>query len=153
MVLNLKNIDATIVRFDPDFKVETIEPKALRPPKDWSIPCLLTGARAIWELAMSENESSRYGSDEQLLKYRMAMEAAGEEVVRLRLANRMAITDDGNTNPPPGLAIIWLREKSLKRARREGVKFWIILIVAVRAAISRTIHDDEVLPLDVSEVP
>jgi hypothetical protein len=36
MVLDLENIDATIVQFDPDFKVETIQPKAFRPPKDWS---------------------------------------------------------------------------------------------------------------------
>jgi hypothetical protein len=36
MVLDLENIDATILQFDPDFKVETIQPKAFRPPKDWS---------------------------------------------------------------------------------------------------------------------
>src|ERR1700681_987560 len=33
MVLDLENIDATIVQFDPDFKSETIQPKAFRPPK------------------------------------------------------------------------------------------------------------------------
>src|SRR5580692_6215745 len=36
MVLGLESLDATIVQFDPDFKVETIKPKAFRPPKDWS---------------------------------------------------------------------------------------------------------------------
>src|SRR6266536_140478 len=36
MVLDLENLDATIVQFDPDFQVETIKPKAFRPPKDWS---------------------------------------------------------------------------------------------------------------------
>jgi hypothetical protein len=36
MVLDLENIDATIMQFDPDFRVETIQPKAFRPPKDWS---------------------------------------------------------------------------------------------------------------------
>jgi hypothetical protein len=36
MVLDLESLDATIVQFDPDFKVETIKPKAFRPPKDWS---------------------------------------------------------------------------------------------------------------------
>ena len=30
MVLDLENIDATILQFDPDFKVETIKPKAFR---------------------------------------------------------------------------------------------------------------------------
>lgn len=33
MVLDLESLDATIVQFDPDFQVETIKPKAFRPPK------------------------------------------------------------------------------------------------------------------------
>lgn len=36
MVLDLENLDATILQFDPDFKVEMIRPKAFRSPKDWS---------------------------------------------------------------------------------------------------------------------
>jgi hypothetical protein len=36
MVLDLENLDARILQFEPDFKVETIKPKAFRPPKDWS---------------------------------------------------------------------------------------------------------------------
>src|ERR1700744_4979987 len=36
MVLDLESLDATIVQFDPDFQVETIRPKAFRPPKDWA---------------------------------------------------------------------------------------------------------------------
>jgi hypothetical protein len=36
MLLDLENLDATILQFEPDFKVETIKPKAFRPPKDWS---------------------------------------------------------------------------------------------------------------------
>src|ERR1700730_8613325 len=36
MVLDLESLDATIVQFEPDFRVETIKPKAFRPPKDWS---------------------------------------------------------------------------------------------------------------------
>src|SRR4051812_24569854 len=36
MVLDLESLDATIVQFDPDYRVETIKPKAFRPPKDWS---------------------------------------------------------------------------------------------------------------------
>jgi hypothetical protein len=36
MVLDLENLDATILQFDPDFRVEAIKPKAFRPPKDWS---------------------------------------------------------------------------------------------------------------------
>src|SRR6202000_2119835 len=36
MVLDLESLDATIVQFDPSFRVEAIKPKAFRPPKDWS---------------------------------------------------------------------------------------------------------------------
>jgi hypothetical protein len=36
MLLDLENLDATILQFEPNFKVETIKPKAFRPPKDWS---------------------------------------------------------------------------------------------------------------------
>jgi hypothetical protein len=32
----LENLDATIVQFDPNFKVETIKPMGFRPPSDWS---------------------------------------------------------------------------------------------------------------------
>lgn len=36
MVLDLENLDATIIQFDPGFQVESIRPKAFRPPKDWA---------------------------------------------------------------------------------------------------------------------
>src|SRR4051812_13956555 len=36
MVADLENLDATIVQFDPTFKVESIKPKGFRPPSDWS---------------------------------------------------------------------------------------------------------------------
>jgi hypothetical protein len=36
MVLDLENLDATILQFDPHFRVELIQPQASRPPKDWS---------------------------------------------------------------------------------------------------------------------
>ena len=36
MLADLENIDATLVLFDADYQVETIRPKAFRPPSDWS---------------------------------------------------------------------------------------------------------------------
>lgn len=36
MVLDLENLDTTILQFEPDFRLEAIKPKAFRPPKDWS---------------------------------------------------------------------------------------------------------------------
>lgn len=36
LVADLEALDATLVQFDPDFPVETIKPKAFRPPADWA---------------------------------------------------------------------------------------------------------------------
>ena len=36
LVIDLENLDATILQFDPDYQVEAIRPKAFRPPKNWS---------------------------------------------------------------------------------------------------------------------
>ncbi len=36
MVLDLENLDATILMFDSSYQVESIKPKAFRPPKDWA---------------------------------------------------------------------------------------------------------------------
>ena len=36
LVVDLENLDATILQFKPDYRVEAIRPKAFRPPKDWA---------------------------------------------------------------------------------------------------------------------
>lgn len=36
LVADLESLDATILQFDPSYSVESIHPKAFRPPKDWS---------------------------------------------------------------------------------------------------------------------
>lgn len=36
MVIDLENLDATILQFDPTHQVEAITSKAFRPPKDWA---------------------------------------------------------------------------------------------------------------------
>lgn len=36
MILDLERLDATLLMFDPDYKIETIKPKAFRPPENWS---------------------------------------------------------------------------------------------------------------------
>ncbi len=36
MVMDLENLDATILQFKPDYQVEAIRPKPFRPPKDWA---------------------------------------------------------------------------------------------------------------------
>lgn len=36
MVLDLERLDATLLMFDPEYRIEAIKPKAFRPPEDWS---------------------------------------------------------------------------------------------------------------------
>jgi len=36
LLADLEHIDATILQFDPTHQVESIRPKAFRPPKDWA---------------------------------------------------------------------------------------------------------------------
>ena len=36
MVADLESLDATILQFAPDMQIESIRPKAFRPPEDWS---------------------------------------------------------------------------------------------------------------------
>jgi hypothetical protein len=36
MILDLEHLDRTLLMFDPDYRIETIKPKAFRPPEDWS---------------------------------------------------------------------------------------------------------------------
>ena len=47
LIADLENLDATLLLFDPDYPVETIEPNAFRPPDDWSnrgeMTCVVLG--------------------------------------------------------------------------------------------------------------
>jgi len=36
MVVDLESLDATLLQFDPKMAIETIKPRAFRPPADWS---------------------------------------------------------------------------------------------------------------------
>jgi hypothetical protein len=36
MLADLESLDATILQFDPIYRVKAIKPKAFGPPKDWS---------------------------------------------------------------------------------------------------------------------
>ena len=36
MVIDLESLDATLLQFDPSLEIETIKPRAFRPPANWS---------------------------------------------------------------------------------------------------------------------
>jgi hypothetical protein len=68
--------------------------------------------------------------------YRQHLEKLGEDVVRHRLLNRMAIGDRPENNPPYEFVHIWLGAKVAKRRRAENWRYGIILTVAVISAIA-----------------
>jgi hypothetical protein len=68
--------------------------------------------------------------------YRQQLEKLGEDVVRHRLANRMAIRDRPENNPPYEFVHIWLGAKVAKRRRAETWRHGIVLTVAVISAIA-----------------
>ncbi len=36
MILDLESLDKTLLMFDPEYEIQSIKPKAFRPPEDWS---------------------------------------------------------------------------------------------------------------------
>jgi hypothetical protein len=81
-------------------------------------------------------DENKYGDSQQRCLYREAMERLGEDVVRMRLANRMPISDRPEDNPPPAFANIWLIQKAAARKKAESVKFWLGIFVGVVAAVA-----------------
>jgi hypothetical protein len=71
--------------------------------------------------------------------YRQHLEELGEEVVRHRLGNRMAIGDRAENNPPYEFTRGWLAEKASLRDKAERRRYLIVLIVAVISAIAAVI--------------
>jgi hypothetical protein len=76
MVLDLENLDATILQFEPDFKVETIRPKAFRPPKDWSNRGQMT--RIVLSILRQASEPLSCYLRPELLEVSMIASVAGE---------------------------------------------------------------------------
>jgi hypothetical protein len=71
--------------------------------------------------------------------YRQHLEKLGDDVVRHRLANRIAMGDRPEKNPPYEFVHIWLGAKVAKRRRAENWRYGIVLTVAVISAIAAVI--------------
>ena len=59
--------------------------------------------------------------------YRQQLEKLGEDLVRHRVANRMAIGDRPENNPPYEFVHIWLGAKVAKRRRAENWRYGVVL--------------------------
>jgi hypothetical protein len=75
------------------------------------------------------------------LKWDAALREVGEDIVRVRLANHMAVVDDGWVNPPPAFTREWLASQERRRARGNWGQFrvWALFSIGIVAAIGAII--------------
>jgi hypothetical protein len=84
-------------------------------------------------------EEDKYGDAQQRRSYRDAMERLGEDVVRMRLANRMSITDRAEDNPPLPLQMSGSTKRARARMKAETRRNGTVIVIAVISAVAAVI--------------
>ena len=111
MVADLETTDAALAIFDPDFKAETIKPRAFRPPKDWANRGEM--ARMVLSILRQADEplTSRDIALEMLVT--RALDPQDEKLLRL-MVKRVGVAlrhqrDAGRvkSDQGPGQYIVW----------------------------------------------
>lgn len=111
MVSDLENLDATILQFDPSYRVESIQPKAFRPPKDWANRGQMT--RIVLSILRQATEplTSRDVALELLVE--RALDKNDQRLLRL-MTKRVGVAlrlqkDKGavRAEPGPGQYVLW----------------------------------------------
>jgi len=131
MVADLESLDATIVQFDPDFQIESIKPKAFRPPKDWSNRGQLS--RIILSVLRQASEPLTTRDNARQLLIERALDKSDQRLLRIM-------------TKPVGVALWGQRENGLVRCDQGPGQYllWeIALIEGPRGAflpISRESH-------------
>ena len=111
MVLDLENLDATILQFEPDFQVETIKPKAFRPPKDWSNRGQMTRIVLSILRQAAEPLTSRDVATELLIE--RALDKSDQRLLRVmtkRAAVALRLQEDKGVvkaEQGPGQYVLW----------------------------------------------
>lgn len=116
MLSDLESLDATIIQFSPDFKVETIKPKAFRPPKDWSNRGQMSRVVLSILRQAAEPMTSRDIALELLIS--RALDKSDQKLLRL-MTKRVGVAlrtqrDNGivKGNEGPGQFVLWEIAKS-----------------------------------------
>jgi len=111
MVLDLENLDATIIQFDPDFKVEMIKPKGFRPPSDWSGRGQMT--RIILSILRQTSEPLTTHDIALQLLFERALDTRDQRLVR-RMTKRVGVALRGQRDNStvrsiqgPGQYMLW----------------------------------------------
>lgn len=111
MVVDLENLDATILQFDPSFQIEAIKPKAFRPPKDWANRGEMT--RIVLSILRQAAEPMTTRDIALELLVARALDKSDQRLLRL-MTKRVGVAlrrqrDDGHINckQGPGQFQLW----------------------------------------------
>ena len=111
MILDLEHLDRTLLMFDPDYKIETIKPRAFRPPDDWAKRGQMT--RLIMGILRQAAEPMSARDIAVQLMLERALDTADERLVRL-MAKRCGVALRGMrdrsiaaSHDGPGQLVLW----------------------------------------------
>lgn len=111
LISDLEKLDATILMFDANYRIEGIRPKAFRPPSDWSNKGEMTRTvRKILRLATEPLTTRDIAL--QLMSER-AVDTGDQKLLRLMAkrvgcaVRRMRETGEADSTQGPGQYVLW----------------------------------------------
>jgi hypothetical protein len=111
MILDLEHLDRTLLMFDPDYRIETIKPKAFRPPEDWSKRGQMT--RLIMGILRQAAEPLSARDIAVQLMLERGLDTSSDKLVRL-MAKRCGVALRGmrdrgiaTSHEGPGMLVLW----------------------------------------------
>jgi len=115
MILDLESLDKTLLMFDPDYRIETIRPKAFRPPDDWSKRGEMT--RIILGILRQATEPMTSSDIAVQLIAERALDQTDAKLQRL-MTKRVGVAlrglrdrDVAGSKPGPGMSVLWSLSK------------------------------------------
>ncbi|AGK59547.1 hypothetical protein HYPDE_39393 [Hyphomicrobium denitrificans 1NES1] len=111
MILDLESLDKTLLMFDPDYRIETIRPKAFRPPEDWSKRGEMT--RIILGILRQATEPMTSSDIAVQLIAERALDQTDAKLQRL-MTKRVGVAlrgmrdrDVARSKAGPGMSVLW----------------------------------------------
>lgn len=115
MVLDLERLDATLLMFDPDYRIESIKPKGFRPPEDWSKRGQMT--RIILGILRQATEPMTSSDIAVQLIAERALDQTDTKLQRL-MTKRVGVAlrgmrdrDLARSKQGPGMSVLWALAK------------------------------------------
>lgn len=111
MILDLERVDATLLMFDPDYRIESIKLKAFRPPEDWSERGQMT--RLVLGILRQASEPMTARDVAIQLVAERALDQSDEKLLRL-MTKRCGVPLRGQrdkgvarSQQGPGMSVLW----------------------------------------------